>query len=117
MVLAIICFALELICAAILPAILMAKSTLSIAGGLVTVRDSETPFRILAIIYAVFALIEILCIIYNSIKIKKSSRKGKFITGVVFSAIGTTIAVWACIVFMFFPKVISLYESVVFILG
>jgi hypothetical protein len=62
-------------------------------GSLPFAINSESNLgMIYLIVYLIFAHVAIGCIIYNSIRIKKSTKKGKFITGLVFSIISTVIA-------------------------
>ena len=58
-------------------------------------------------IYIVFSVIAICCIIYNAIRIKKSARKGKFITGLVFSIIGTVNGLSILFFFLILPHFFS----------
>lgn len=97
MILAIICFALELVSSIVIVFTFGISSTVSRFGGgsssLPSFVESETNLgMIYLIVYLIFAHVAVGCIIYNSIRIKKSSRKGKFVTGLVFSIISTVIA-------------------------
>ena len=97
MVLAIICFALELVSSIVIALTVGMTSTISRVGGssgsaFFSVHSENNLGMIYLIVYLIFAHIAVGCIIYNSIRIKKSSRKGKFITGLVFSIISTVIA-------------------------
>lgn len=95
MVLAILCVIFEFLALIIVPFCvgafvplrkIVTTSISSVATYTTSVAESTSSMAtICAPIYIVFSVIAIYCILYNAVRIKKTARKGKFITGLVFS--------------------------------
>ena len=103
MVLAIICFALEMVSAIVVPLVAGFTITAERHGSTgsrgvlpIEVPSSSNIGTIYLFVYLIFAGIGIGCIIYNAIKIKKSVKKGRFVTGLVFSIIDTSLLTFKC---------------------
>ena len=117
MVLAILCVVFEFLALIIVPfcvgafvplrkAITTSTSSASTFTNSV-VTSSSSMATIGVPVYIVLSVIAICCIIYNAIRIKKSARKGKFITGLVFSIIGTVNGLSILFFFSILPRFFS----------